>query len=966
MKKLNVQCKLNHRMIQFVFMMFFATISAKNIHVAKNGNDSNSGTASKPYKTIAKASSVAQPGDVIIIGEGTYEESIRPQRSGTPGKPIVYTAKAGEKVIISAMQALSGWRKDSGVIYKVKVDWDLGQENFVMNGNTAMDLARWPNNTDGTPFTLNSRRNDGGSGSNVSNNAFLTSSQIPNINWAGGAVFFYGDKPGSGWIAWKAFITGSSSGRVNFNLDKNPNWIRTFHAPADKGDFYLEGVKGALDYQNEWWFNANTKELFVQMPNGNAPANGVVRMRKRKVTIDLSVRSYIQIKNLAVFGGSIDMPNNSNNNVIYGVSSFYGNHTIGVQKGFSANQQSILMNGNNNVVEKCEIAFGAANGIKVGGNGNKILNSRIHDFNYLGSYDAPINARGGRNTTFKGNTIFRGGRDGIQFFNNSSEFAYNDVYQANLINDDCALLYTVGGPHNGEIHHNWFHDNQGRGKLKKAAGVYLDNDAEAFSVHHNVIWNTEWTGVQINWDGKDINVFNNTFWNNSDEMGAWHKEGTAFTNVKVWNNLGFKGEWEPQSNKQNNMVANANAFANVGAGNFRLKSGATPINKGRVINDITNGYVGSAPDVGAYEFGGTNWVAGIDWNPELGPTGQGCYGLPGESCENNTNNDKIEFVNTATNIQSQKEYTFSVKYEAKTKREITVEFWSSTSWLGGTTVQVEGGSGTKQITFSLPNKPSAGSGYIYKTHIKPLGTTWREALDTDQVNNITVTNPSSQLIQDGAHYIVSTASNQRLLSRSLENHSARMSAPLNYNDQRWVFKHLGNNVYTIKNYATNRFLEVPYAKCENRTNVATWTDANDNHKKWKVVSNGSGVYGLQPMHCIDKGLDRERGEIDANVVIWEYSKTNNNQKWKIIPFNDKNFSLENMCDILLYPNPAKNFVNVTGTIKNKEIIVYNLLGNIIKTKVATSNQETIATSDLQSGIYIISIVGGPKLQMIKE
>ncbi|GAA0719501.1 carbohydrate-binding protein [Aquimarina litoralis] len=633
-------------LIVYIAMLFLShsTAFSRDIYVAMDGDDASNGSIDNPYKTITKAASVAVAGDIVYIREGTYEEILKPSNSGTAGNPIIFTSYPGEKVIISAMESLSGWSNDSGTIYKTTINFDsLGQENFVMNGSTALDLARWPNNIDGEPFTLNSLRNDGGSGPDVVNNAFLTSSQIPNIDWTGGSVFFYGDKPGSGWIAWKSFITSSSAGRVNFNLDKNPTWIRTFHAPGDFGDFYLEGVKAALDYQNEWWFKENTKELFVQLPNGNAPQDGMVRMRKRRLTIDLNGRSYIEIRNLAVFGGAIELKNNSNNNVLFGISSFYGNHTQGIFRGFNAGKPSVEVNGSRNVIEKCEIAFSAATGLRLGGQFNEVRNSYIHDFNYLGSYDAPLVARGGIDNKILNNTIFNGGRDGINFNGNRCEIAYNDVYKSNLIADDCATFYTVGGPQNTEIHHNWFHDTASRGSKNKAAGIYLDNDAEAFSVHHNVVWNTEWTGVQINWDGKDIDVFNNTFYNNSDEMGAWHKEGTSFTNVKVWNNLGFKGEWEPQSDKQNNIVVNSDSYVSIANGNFNLSQGSAAIDAGRVINGITDGFNGANPDAGAYEFNGDNWVAGIDWDITLGPNGLGCYGLPGENencvqnCTNPTN-----------------------------------------------------------------------------------------------------------------------------------------------------------------------------------------------------------------------------------------------------------------------------------------------------------------------------------------
>ncbi|WP_299220580.1 carbohydrate-binding protein [uncultured Aquimarina sp.] len=624
------------RILALILFLIGGNIFARDIYVSKSGNDINTGTIDSPYLTIAKAASEAVAGDTVFIREGTYEETLSPANSGAAGSPIVFTSFPGEKVIITAMEALSGWTQDSGVVYKTKVDWDLGQENFVLNGDVALDLARWPNNDDGKPFTLNSKRNDGGSGSNVINNAFLTSSEIPAIDWTGGSVFFYGDKPGSGWIAWKAFITSSTSGRVNFVLDKNPDWIRTFHAPADGGDFYLEGVKAALDYQNEWWFDKNTKELFVQLPNGTAPQDGMVSMRKREITINLNGRSYIEVRNLAVFGGAIELKTNSNNNILFGISSFYGNHTQGIFRGFNAGKPSVEVNGTRNSIEKCEIAFSAATGVRLGGNFNELKNNYIHDFNYLGSYDAPLVARGGTDNKILRNTIFNGGRDGINYNGNRCEIAYNDVYKSNLIADDCGTFYTVGGPQNTEIHHNWFHDTASRGSKRKAAGIYLDNDAEAFSVHHNVVWNTEWAGVQINWDGKDIDVFNNTFYDNSDEMGAWHKEGTSFTNVKVWNNLGFKGEWEPQSDKQNNLVTDPSAFENPNMGNFYLKNESGPIDQGRVITGITDGFIGANPDVGAYENGGERWVAGILWDPRFGPTGNGCYGLPGETCESCT------------------------------------------------------------------------------------------------------------------------------------------------------------------------------------------------------------------------------------------------------------------------------------------------------------------------------------------
>ncbi len=612
-----------------------AGVKTQNLHVSKSGNDSGNGSAENPFLSISKAASLVNPGDTVFIHAGTYEETLTPAKSGTAGSPIVFQSYKNEKVIITAMQALTGWTKDAGQIYKTTVDWDMDQQNFVMNGTTACDLARWPNNTDGDPFTLDSKRNTGGSNSDVITNAYLNSSEIPNYDWSkGGSVFFYGDKGGAGWTAWKSFVTSSSAGKVVFDLNKNPSWIRTVHYPSALGDFYLEGIKDAIDYQNEWYFDATTKTLYIQLPGGVSPVDGQVKMRRRLLTVDLNGKNYIEIRNLAVFGGGIEI--SGSNNVLYGITSLYGNHSRGVVSGFSINSQSVYFKygSKNNSIQKSEVGFGAGAGIRDNGNNTQILNNYVHDFDYAGDYDAALYVREGTGAVIKGNTVTRSGRDGLQIISKNSEVAFNDISRSNLIADDCGLLYTLGNGLFIKIHHNLFHDVASRGSLYKAAGIYLDNDATDVTVHHNVVWNCEWSAIQQNLTCANNDIFNNTLINCSAAMGAWHQTGTAFTNVRVWNNLTNMNSLEEQADKQNNyiMTSTNNQFTNMANGDFTLVAGSLAIDNGIVINGITDGYVGAKPDVGAYEYGAAKWQAGVDWDTRLGPTGKGCYGLPGEVC----------------------------------------------------------------------------------------------------------------------------------------------------------------------------------------------------------------------------------------------------------------------------------------------------------------------------------------------
>lgn len=432
-------------------------------------------------------------------------------------------------------------------------------------------------------------------------------------------------------------------------------------------------------------------------------------------------------------------------------------------------------------------------------------------------------------------------------------------------------------------------------------------------------------------------------------------------------------------------------------------------------------------------------------------------------------NDTVAFINPSTTIQPQSSYTFNVNYEASIDREIVVEFWSSTNWIAQKNVTVTKGSGTASITVDLPQPPQVGTGYIYKTHIRPLGTSWQDAIDRDQVDNVTVTNsnsnqlpnvsftgvadganlamgvsikptviatdtdgsisnvklylnnqfirqenfapyewghlpdrdpqlknlsngsyvlkatatdndggetsksisftvgsPNQQLIADGTYFITSIQNDQRLLSRGLENHSARMHDPLSFDDQKWVFTHLADNTYSIKNKGNNRYLEIPYARCGKGENVATWTSGNSNHQKWKLNINGNGVYSLSPIHCPQVGLDRAGGAMNANVQVWDYDISNANQKWNIIPAENGK-EQDDISDLVtLYPNPAKEFITIKTQNPGEKVIIYNLLGAEVISLSTRSEQETVSIANLEAGLYIVSIVGKSKLQFIKE
>jgi hypothetical protein len=92
------------------FFLIFNTLKANTLHVAKNGNDANTGTSTSPYLTISKAASVAAAGDVVLIHEGTYREYVNPSVGGTSAtNRVTFKAAPNEKVYVKGSEVINTW-----------------------------------------------------------------------------------------------------------------------------------------------------------------------------------------------------------------------------------------------------------------------------------------------------------------------------------------------------------------------------------------------------------------------------------------------------------------------------------------------------------------------------------------------------------------------------------------------------------------------------------------------------------------------------------------------------------------------------------------------------------------------------------------------------------------------------------------------------------------------------------------
>jgi parallel beta-helix repeat protein len=104
-------------LLLLLFLFGAVSLRAQTIptyyYVAPGGDDSNPGTELLPWKTLAKAASMATAGVTVFIRQGTYNEQLIPANSGTAEEPITFASYPGDTVTIDG----TGMEPDNGSWY---------------------------------------------------------------------------------------------------------------------------------------------------------------------------------------------------------------------------------------------------------------------------------------------------------------------------------------------------------------------------------------------------------------------------------------------------------------------------------------------------------------------------------------------------------------------------------------------------------------------------------------------------------------------------------------------------------------------------------------------------------------------------------------------------------------------------------------------------------------------------------
>ncbi len=561
--------------------------------VATWGNDANAGTLAAPFQSIERAAEVASPGDTVYVRGGTYHETIRPWNSGTASAPITFAPYGGESVTIDGADPVAGWDGSGAPIFTTQLPWDLGSgNNEVFVDGQAMNEARWPNTgLDLSHPTLATA--DGASASAGSNVATIYDASLtqPAGFWIGGAIHI---SAGQGWVAQTGTITDSRPGQVSFTYSNNGS----YETPQAGNRYYLTGKPGALDAAGEWALSNGQLSLWT--PSGDSPNNHAVEVKHRAFAFDLAGLSNINIDGFNLFASTINTDARSSNIVINGITAKYLSQFTSMPNGWTWQMQSgIVLYGPNDVLKNSEIANSPGDGVFVHGAGSVVSNNIIHDIDTAGGDGAGVHILGA-NVTVDHNTIYNTGRDGILIGAPQAHVLNNIVHDFGLQTTDVGAIYTVSLNGQGsEIAYNQVYNGSTGGF--GSAGLYLDNNSSNFVVDHNITWGVT-TGMRLNLTSRNELVYNNTLDGIQSSVdktwGAYDWSGTAFKNNIFLLPTAFGA----------NLIAANNwggspGFVNAAAHDYRLVSGSRAIDVGLQLGQYTATYAGTAPDIGAVEYG---------------------------------------------------------------------------------------------------------------------------------------------------------------------------------------------------------------------------------------------------------------------------------------------------------------------------------------------------------------------------
>jgi len=613
---------------------------ARNYYVsASKGADSGNGTKNNPFLKIAHAMYYVKPGDTVLVDSGTYNEKFRIP-SGSKGKPVTLTAMSGADVIITpTVQITSEWKQYKGNIYAADIskyvkyiDTEFPQ---LFADRDSMVEARFPNMGASMSMIHDYKRDVAQKGTNK--NTVVASKNIP-ADIAGARLVICPGEDGCSWETATSVIQSVKGRTIKLSTDITSTDSFTGgdpYTPHPGNPYYITGALSLLDAPGEYFFDVKTNLLYFYPPwNGSPETRSLTLRGNNDITIYAENTSYVNIKDIKVFGGGIYMQN-TNNSTLENCRVNYAEHfyIIGLSSSGSE-KNSMIMTGSNNRIEKCEFGPTAGNGIVLGGEDSIFTNNIVHDTCYLGFGFFGIKVKQSKRLEISHNSIINSAHTHLKFDeSNYSQSDFLQFYEKCIIrnnyfdnhatlNSDGGAFYAWGSDGGGtEIYNNFVvcgNKNDQGAFHKLRMGLYTDNYTSNYIVHHNIVIGATEGGLKMNLWSKGVKFYNNTVIDSNVGIGMYaypidnaDASTSSFTDNLFVNTNKDISYWGTENGKQASYEGN---FIN-GTIPAPIRQEGRVQSSGNERGTVDTQYrpTGKTPNIGAIPRNGQMFPYGADW-----------------------------------------------------------------------------------------------------------------------------------------------------------------------------------------------------------------------------------------------------------------------------------------------------------------------------------------------------------------
>ena len=657
------------------FVLTVGGVIAEDYYVSTSGDDAGPGDFNNPWKTIQHAFDTVGSGHTVHIRGGKYHEAITSNDlRGSSINQISFRNYNEEEVIIAGTVQIptTDWSVHAGSIYKTTLTQDIWQ---LFVDSDMMTAARWPN------VQQDWHEPDTSSGYNPTANSYwdMDSTQArmtASSSWG----HFYNDEnyqslsalnksiEGAMLVGYRTLVSGNnvyteqithhSAGSDNFtHTTLNFPAGKTATQPVSKARYYIEADLDLLDAAGEWFFDKDTRELYVWFKDSGSPMGRHIEGKNKDYILGLKNCENLKFNGIQFFAGAFNLVGTYDTTFedCKFIHSSYGKRMLKVIEPGVAPVKSTFAaafnisvgsrNPANLTWRDCEFANYEGQGLMLKTSGGQLVeNCYFHNGQIVQTEGGAL---GGSGTIMRRNTFHTLGINNAIKNGENVLLEYNRVYNMQFDGDFSAFQTSVSAQHTTRHRYNWIHDGHGRNAVRfdgDSAGIRCKIDHVV--AMHNM------RGFRLK--GDQHQIYNLTALGNTPKgditIGKDKFYGYETTDCMEFECriLGRRGS-HPYHGNENSIVKNiASNFistwplipidnAAIWHGNdisqdlteqlrdpanfdFRPKASSDLVDKGVVIPGYTDAYNGAAPDIGAYEYGDTNyWIPGCKFNKASTP-----------------------------------------------------------------------------------------------------------------------------------------------------------------------------------------------------------------------------------------------------------------------------------------------------------------------------------------------------------